>query len=256
MLAIALVAGAPVVTAVRLAVAMTLLQFTIGTVNDLVDAPRDGGRTPLKAIPAGLVSVRTARFVAVAAASGGLALAAGSGVPTLVVALTGLSCGLAYDAFLSRTAVSWLPLAIALPLVPVFAWLGVRPDLPPALLAVTPIAALAGVGLAVGNALIDVEADARLARRTVAVALGRPLAWLLHAASLAVAVLLVMVLVPAGGGAASVGAIWMGAAALGSGVVASGLTATSWRRIGWPLEAAGVVLMGIGWTLAAANGLS
>ncbi len=35
---------------------MTLLQFAIGTVNDLVDAPRDAGHKPGKPIPAGLVT--------------------------------------------------------------------------------------------------------------------------------------------------------------------------------------------------------
>ena len=37
---------------------MTALQVSIGTLNDLVDAPRDAGRKPGKPIPAGLVTPR------------------------------------------------------------------------------------------------------------------------------------------------------------------------------------------------------
>ena len=52
---------------------MTALQASIGTLNDLVDAPRDAGRKPGKPIPAGTVSIGTARSVAVGAAAVGLA---------------------------------------------------------------------------------------------------------------------------------------------------------------------------------------
>ena len=53
---VALIAGADAVTALRLGVSMTALQVSIGTLNDIVDAPRDAGHKPGKPIPAGLVS--------------------------------------------------------------------------------------------------------------------------------------------------------------------------------------------------------
>jgi len=50
---VALVAGADAMTAVRLGVAMTALQVSIGSLNDIVDAPHDRGRTPAKPIRSG-----------------------------------------------------------------------------------------------------------------------------------------------------------------------------------------------------------
>ena len=52
-------------TALRLAVSMTALQVSIGTLNDIVDAPRDAGHKPGKPIPAGLVTPGIARAVVV-----------------------------------------------------------------------------------------------------------------------------------------------------------------------------------------------
>ena len=69
---VAMVAGGTAPVAVVLGLSMTLLQFAIGTVNDLVDAPRDAGHKPGKPIPAGLVSVRNARVIAVGSAAAGL----------------------------------------------------------------------------------------------------------------------------------------------------------------------------------------
>ena len=59
-LGIALAAGGSPTDAGRLAVSMVLLQFSIGSTNDLVDAPRDHDRVPLKPIASGLVGRSTA----------------------------------------------------------------------------------------------------------------------------------------------------------------------------------------------------
>jgi 4-hydroxybenzoate polyprenyltransferase len=252
-LAMALVAGATPEIALRLAVAMTLLQVAIGTLNDVADAPRDGGRTPLKPIPAGLVSIPLAKAVSVVAAVGGLLLVAPSGAGTVAIALAGLGCGVVYDLALSRTAISWLPLAIALPLVPIYAWLGATGALPLALFVIVPMAALAGGGLAIGNALVDVEADRASSRATVAVAIGMAAAWRLHALTLGSAVVLAVVLLPGGGSPASLPAIAAGAVGLGAGILLV-LAGTAFRRrLAWQLEAAGVASIGVGWILAIAG---
>src|SRR4051812_33624485 len=65
---IALIAGADPLTAVQLGVSMTALQVSIGTVNDIVDAPRARVAKPGKPIPAGVVSVRLAQTLAVVSA--------------------------------------------------------------------------------------------------------------------------------------------------------------------------------------------
>ena len=109
---------------------MTLLQFAIGTVNDLVDAPRDAGRKPGKPIPAGLVTVRGARVIAVGSAVAGLVLAVVGGPWLVALAAVVLAIGLAYDLWAKGTTLSWLPFALGIPLLPVYGWYGATGSLP------------------------------------------------------------------------------------------------------------------------------
>lgn len=193
-------------------------------------------------------------MVLVLATTGGLVLAGLSGVAALAIAVAGVVCGFVYDLRLSRSVVSWLPLAVALPLVPFFGRVGITTTLPPMVLAITPIAGLAGIGLAIGNALIDVESDSGEARRTVAVALGRWTTWRLHALALGFAVLLAAIFLPSSGGLVPPGVIVVGACLLGLGVVAVARLHPRWHRVAWQLEAGGSGLIGVGWILAAATG--
>ena len=158
-LGIALLAGAPAGVAVRLAIAMVCLQAAIGAANDLIDAPRDQGRKPGKPIPSGLVAPFEARAVAIVAAMAGLVLGLPSGLPTTAVAALILAIGLLYDLRLRGTAWSWLPFALGIPLLPVFAWLGGTARLP-GLFGILLLAGfVAGAALAIANALVDVERD-------------------------------------------------------------------------------------------------
>ena len=228
---------------------MLCLQFTIGVLNDVADAPRDGGRAPRKAIPSGFVGRGTAAAVGIALGTLGLLLAAISGAALLAVAVAGLACGLAYDFALSRTAISWLPLAMALPLVPLYAWLGATGTVSTATLVLVPLGTLAGGGLAMANALVDFEKDQLSGRRTVAVVLGSGGTWVAHALCLSVAAVTMVALLPSGHPAArivvGVGVVLLliGAATLRSGP-------DSIRRVGWQVEAAGVAALGVGWILA------
>jgi 4-hydroxybenzoate polyprenyltransferase len=239
---------------------MTAIQFSIGALNDIVDAPRDRGRRPVKPLADGLLGPAAGRAVAVVAAALGFALSAASGAPTLAVAVAGAACGYAYDLRLSRTAIAWLPLALALPLVPVYAWLGATGSVPAGILALVPIAMLAGGGLAVGNAVADLEADAAAGASSVGVRLGRQAAWRLHALALAASAGLVAVALPPDPVAAGVGLVLAGAVVLATGIVAMALASTPARatvaRSGWQVEAIGVALMGIGWVVAFVANLS
>ena len=246
MLVIAILAGGSILVALRLALAMTALQFAIGSLNDLVDAPRDIGRNPPKPIPSGLISSRAARWIVVGFAGTGIALAAPSGIGTMAVGLAGLGCGIAYDLRLSRSAASWLPLALALPLVPVFASIGVAGRLSADALALVPLAILAGSGLAIGNALVDEPMDRDLGRRTVAVALGPRTSWLLHAMALTLTIALLVAARMPDGGPIRV-PIVAGIAAIISGAALVAMNGTSPRRAGWALEAAGTAMLGIAW---------
>ena len=253
-LVIAMLAGGSIPVAVRLALAMTAFQFAIGSLNDLVDAPRDAGRDPPKPIAAGLISASTARLVVVTFIGMGIALTVPSGLGTVAVGLAGLSCGIVYDLRLSRSAASWLPLAVALPLVPVFASIGVSGRISLDVLALVPLAMLAGSGLAIGNALVDEPADRGLGRRTVAVALGRRTGWLLHSVLFALTIVLLgLVRMPAGGPTVVVPMV-AGIAGIVSGAALLAMDGNRWKRAGWALEAAGTAMLGVTWFIGPGTG--
>ncbi|MDQ3128643.1 MAG: UbiA family prenyltransferase [Chloroflexota bacterium] len=168
----ALVAGAPPDLALRLALAMTLLQLGIGTVNDVVDAPLDAGRKAGKPIPSGLVTGRQAALAAGILFIGGASLALSVSPAIGGLAVVVIAIGLAYDLRLKGTAWSWLPFAVGIPILPVFGWLGATGGLAPAFAVLLPMAVAAGAALAIGNALVDVERDRTAGLTSVAIALG------------------------------------------------------------------------------------
>ena len=253
-LGIAWIAGGPPSTALRLALAMTLIQFAIGTTNDLADAARDADRIPVKPIAAGLVQPRSAAVAAWMFGLVGLALAGVSGALTLAIALGGLACGLVYNTALSRSALSWLPLTLALPLVPIFAWYGAVGSLPGGIALIVPIAMVAGAGLAIGNGLVDLDLDGRRGRRTTAVVLGRAGAWAVHAAALVAATAGALKIVPSDRGANGPGLLTVGAAAVLVGMVGLATRTRAGLRLAWAIEAIGIAFIGLAWVLAAAPG--
>ena len=103
---VALVGGGGATTAVVLGASMMLLQFSIGTLNDIVDAPRDAGLKPDKPIPAGLVGLRSARVIAAGSATAGLALALTGGPALVAVAGLVLAIGAWYDLRAKGTTLS------------------------------------------------------------------------------------------------------------------------------------------------------
>jgi 4-hydroxybenzoate polyprenyltransferase len=247
-LAIAILAGGTVPVAMRLGASMLALQASIGALNDVVDAPRDAGRKPGKPIPAGLVSRQQGAVVALAAAVVGLALAAPSGLATLVVAAVILLIGGIYDLRLKGTPWSWLPFATGIPLLPVFAWLGTGAPLPAAFVVIVPAAALAGAGLAIGNALVDVERDRAAGVTSIAAHLGPAVAWrlmtVLFVSVVALAVVTALVArAPWQGAVGSVGA----AAVVLAGCVSSRAPGPARRERGWRLQVIGVALLAAVW---------
>jgi 4-hydroxybenzoate polyprenyltransferase len=258
--AIASIAGAAPEVALRLGGSMLALQASIGALNDALDAGIDSGRKPGKPIPRGLATSTEATGIAVLALVAGLALSAPSGLPTLLVALAGVGCGYAYDVGLGRTALSWLPLVVALPLLPIHAWLGATGSLPPGLATLAPAAILAGASLAIANGIVDAERDLAGGRPTIVVRLGRSRAWLVHGA-LAVGLASVAVVgAPRGGTTPVLGGLAVGeiAIGLGLGLVAVGAAVlrrpeAGLRERGWELEAIGVGLVGVGWLVGSAG---
>ncbi len=170
---LALLAGGAPEVAARLGGAMLAIQVAIGATNDVADADRDAAAKPGKPIPAGLVGSGLARFVAVSGLAIGLALAATVSAGAVALAAAGASAGVAYDLRLKGTVLAWLPFAVGIPLLPLFAWWGVRQELPPALLVAAALAVPAGAALAIANALPDLERDGGSGVRSVATILGR-----------------------------------------------------------------------------------
>ena len=172
----------------------------------------------------------------------------------VAVGLAGLSCGIAYDLRLSRSAASWLPLAIALPLVPVFASIGVEGQVSSDVLALVPLGMLAGSGLAIGNALVDEPLDRSFGRRTVAVALGGRTGWLLHGVLFALTIVLIVALRAQGGGLITAVPMVAGIAAIVSGAGLVAMEGSRSRRAGWALEAVGTAMLGITWFVGPGGG--
>ena len=245
---LAVIAGAAVPDALRLGVAMTALQAGIGAVNDVRDAPADAAGKPAKPIPSGLVARRPALAVAVAAIAVGIGLSIPSGWGTVAIALAGLGVGLAYDLWLKGTAWSWLPFAVGIPLLPVYAWYGGTGSLPPAFALLVPAAVAAGAALAIGNARADAERDAASGVESIATALGTRRAWVTQVSILA-AVGAVAVASAAIVGATSAQLALVAGAALVTLVatILSRDASASARERAWEIEAVGIAALGVSW---------
>lgn len=230
---------------------MLALQVSIGALNDLVDAPRDAATKPGKPIPRGAATPAEARAVAAGGFAMALALTAPISLAAVAVLLLCAGCGYAYDLRLSRSGLSWLPLSIALPLVPVFAAASSTGSVPISAWAVVVPGAVAGAGLSLANGLADLDRDASQARITAAVRLGPRLGWLVQAGLIAAAIaLLVAVGVAVAGteglGRASAG-LSVGALAIVVGIVFGWAGGAGRRERAWELEALGVAVVAAAW---------
>jgi len=236
---------------------MLALQFSIGALNDRVDAAADTGRKLAKPIPSRLVSPSVAGLVTLGGLAAGLALSAPSGFPTTLVAAAGVSLGYAYDLRLSRSGWSWLPLALALPLLPIHAWLGATGAVPATVVVLLPVGAVAGAALAIANALADLERDRGSGVRTVAVRLGLSRAHRVGALLSLATLALAGAWFPGGLGVLGVrvapAAVAVGGAAAMLAGVAAGWHGGPWRRQrAWELQAVGTALLAVGWIAAVA----
>ncbi|MDP9483544.1 MAG: UbiA family prenyltransferase [Chloroflexota bacterium] len=251
---LALVAGAVGSRALLLGLAMASLQVSIGALNDVLDVDRDRGRKPGKPIPAGLVGQGTAIALVAASLLVGLAASAVAGPAVLAVALLGTGVGWAYDLWLKPTSWGWLPFAVGLPLLPVFAWVGATGRVPPAFGLLVPMAIVAGAGVSLLNGLADIDRDRAAGLATPAVRLGA------HRARWLSAALLGLGAAGALGTLAAIGAqplAWAvavaGLALVVAGTVLAGSPSGVRRERGWEAGAIGLGLVGAGWLLGFAG---
>jgi 4-hydroxybenzoate polyprenyltransferase len=253
--AIVLISGGAWDRAIVLGVSMTALQGSIGALNDLVDAPRDAVGQPWKPIPAGLVRPGTARLLWAAFAVLGVGLTVPLGWALAGTAVLVLGIGYAYDLRLKGTRWSWLPFAVGIPILPVFAWLGARGSLPALFAVLVPTAVAAGAALAFANSLVDLDGDRAAGADSPAQAWGS--GW---TRAVAVGLLAAVAAVAAVSGAAvglaapAVVAI----AVVGAIPVAAGRWLSSPVRLvrerAWEAQAAGVGLLATAWLASLAAG--
>jgi 4-hydroxybenzoate polyprenyltransferase len=146
-------------------------QLAVGALNEWCDRDADTVAKPWKPIPAGLVPASHA--LAITFAGIALMLVAGAllGPVELLVLAIGSGCGIVYDLGVKRTPLSWLPYLVALPLVPIWAWL-VMDSFQPQLLWLYPIGALFIVAIHLSQVLPDIAGDRGQGERGLAVVLG------------------------------------------------------------------------------------
>lgn len=235
---------------VMLLLAMLGGQLAVGAVNELVDVELDRASKPYKPIPAGLVTEQGA----VAMTWVGIALMViGSlrfGFLPFSLCALGTGLGIAYSFWFKRTAWSWLPYVLALPLLPIWVWTALE-DVPQSLLALYPIAVPALIAVQLAQSIPDVDADRTVGVPTLAALLGegraRALCWGLTSLSVVLAALM------AARAVAEPVPVWIAAAV---SALLIGLNVVLWRRdrdMGrmscFPCIATAVAVLGVGWTI-------
>jgi 4-hydroxybenzoate polyprenyltransferase len=197
---------------------MLLVQFSISALNEWADVDLDRRAARQRPIPLGLVSPGVALGAAVVCAVGAFLLCVLSDLGPFALLLVGVgtACGWAYDLWLKATPLSFVPFAIAFPLMPF--WIGVLAGRPLMSLVVF---VLGGSPLAsaihLADSIPDRDRDREAGLKTLAVALGKPAAEMAAAGLLLLGTLVSIVLLIRRG-QPSIGALSLVAVA-GSGLV-------------------------------------
>ncbi len=160
------------------------MQVSIAMLNDYCDRKADALVKKTKPIPSGLVRPREALIAGIAM----IVLMALLLLPLnklgLLVSLIYLALGQAYNLGLKSTPLSGVMFALAIPLIPVYAYVAQGHTLP-MLFWLIPVGALLGIALNLANSLPDIEEDAEAGAHTLAVVLG--VRWTLRACPLLIA---------------------------------------------------------------------
>ncbi len=151
--------------------AHTAMQLSIASLNDYCDRRLDTLGKKQKPIPLGLVRPREALLFGLLMIVIMFLLLVPLNLPALLVSCLYLAFGQGYNLGLKSTPLSGVVFALAIPLIPLYAFLGVGHVLP-VILWLVPVAALLGIALNLANALADIEEDATHGARTLAVVLG------------------------------------------------------------------------------------
>jgi 4-hydroxybenzoate polyprenyltransferase len=147
------------------------MQISIAMLNDYCDRRLDAASKPGKPIPRGLIHAREALiggFVMIAIM---LILLIQLPLLALLVSLCYLVLGQAYNLGLKSTPFSGIVFALAMPLIPLYAFAGIG-RVPYLLFWLIPTGFFLGIALNLANSLPDIEQDAANGAKTLAVVLG------------------------------------------------------------------------------------
>jgi 4-hydroxybenzoate polyprenyltransferase len=238
-------------TLVLLVAAHGAMQASIAVLNDYCDRRLDALSKPQKPLVRGLVMPGEALVAGLLMILLMLVLLFFLPPLALLVSLIYLVLGQSYNLRLKSTPWSGVVVALAMPLLPVYAWVGVgRSSL--AIFWMVPVGLLLGVALHLANALPDVESDKAGGAQTLAVWLGVQRSFLLCPLLIVGAValmslLLLMQLVPV--------PVWIIAALLGIAILAV-VTMASWfgpqkppqtRTVYFYVVVVTCLLLGVSW---------
>ena len=181
--------------------AHTAMQISIAMINDYCDRDLDAASKPEKPIPRGLVSPHEALIAGLLMIVFMVLLLLPLNPLALIISLVYLTLGQAYNLGLKSTPLSGIVFALAMPLIPLYAFAGVGRVLP-FLFWLVPVGFLLGVALNLANSLTDLEEDSAYGAKTLAVVLGvkgsfRACHLLLLAGAALIALLMVLHIVPA-----------------------------------------------------------
>lgn len=161
----------PWTTILLLLAGQTAMQFSIGILNDYCDRHLDAAGKKNKPIVRGLVRPREALVVGLLMIILMVVILLPLNFFALLAALGYLILGQVYNLGLKSTPLSGILFALAMPLLPLYAFVGVG-RIPSMVIWFLPIGALLGVALNLANSLPDLEEDAAGNARTLAVTLG------------------------------------------------------------------------------------
>ncbi len=148
-----------------------LTHASIGSLNDYWDIDLDTKTKPQKPIVRGDVSPQAALRLSLLAAIGGTLSSLSFNGTTLTVALLVLASGMAYNVLAKGTVFSWLPYAVFIPALPVWAFVAAD-AFTPIVLVSFPLGALMSLALNVANTIPDLEGDTRYGLKGIAHRLG------------------------------------------------------------------------------------
>lgn len=147
------------------------MQLSIAILNDYCDRRLDTLGRKNKPIPLGLVYPREALVVGLFMIALMVMLLLPLPPLALLISCIYLVLGQSYNLGLKSTPLSGIVFALAIPLIPLYAFFGVG-HLLPVIVWLVPVAALLGVGVNLANSLSDIDEDAANGARTLAVVLG------------------------------------------------------------------------------------